>query len=249
MIFSRYRKGHSIHSPFVYGFVEDVIYGKDRFDYSGLNDLRQKLSKDHTVISVRDPGAGSKTGLEKERNISQITTHTAIKTKYGRLLTRLAHWHAPDTIIELGTGIGLSTVYLAIGGRSSNIMTIEGIEEIAVMAKNTVSTMKLTNVEIHQGLFSEKLPNVLHNIKDKVLVFIDGDHSRENLLQYYSLIREYSNDDTVIVIDDIYWSGSMEMAWKELIAEPEVSISIDLFQMGILFFKKGLGKQHYVMRY
>jgi len=52
-----------------------------------------------------------------------------------------------------------------------------------------------------------------------------------------------------IIFDDIYWSEGMQQAWTEICARPEVTLSLDLFHMGVVFFNPGLTKEHYYIRY
>jgi len=81
-----------------------------------------------------------------------------------------------------------------------------------------------------------------------MLVFIDGDHKEKSVMDNISVILEVVNKDSVIILDDIHLSQGMNRAWSKIIEMPGVTLSIDLFRMGILFFRTGMYKQHYVMR-
>jgi hypothetical protein len=41
-----------------------------------------------------------------------------------------------------------------------------------------------------------------------------------------------------MIFDDIHWSEGMEKAWLEIKKNKEVSCTIDLFFVGVVFFRK-----------
>jgi hypothetical protein len=62
-------------------------------------------------------------------------------------------------------------------------------------------------------------------------------------------LAELSDSKTVILIDDINYSKEMAEAWEEIKLHSKVSISVDLFRMGILFFREGINHKNYAIRY
>ena len=175
--------------------------------------------------------------------------NSSIKLKYGRLLSRIVKSLKPSTIIELGTGAGFSTICMAIASQESMIYSVEGSPEIADLARGNLKRSGITNAEVITGLFSQELPELLSRIQNPLLVFIDGDHRGEHLIEYLKIILPRADDNTVIILDDIRWSESMEKTWKEIIIQNEVTVSIDLFRMGTLFFRKNINKQHFNINY
>ena len=251
LVRARHRKGHGIHSPFVFDFVSSVLCGKDRYDYSAIKARRKDLLKDRSRIKVEDRGEGSKKRSGEVREVRHIAKTTPVKPKYGRFLTRMAGWYKPDYIVELGTGMGLSSAYLAGGCPDCILYTIEGSKSIHEMARQTMGAVRLDNAVLIHGLFADKLSSVMTEIEgcNSLLVFIDGDHCGERVLGYVETLLSGSFENLVIILDDIYWSASMTSAWKAFIHRPEIAVSIDLFQFGILFIKKGISKKHYKIRF
>jgi len=251
LIRARHRKGHGIHSPFVFEFVNTVLSGDDTFDYSVIEARRKELLQDHRKIVVEDHGTGSRTGIGEEREIRHIAKTSAVRPKYGRLLTRFVSWYKPNSIIELGTGPGISSAYIAGGNQEGILYTIEGSDKICEIARQTMTALDLTGVELINGLFSEILSPLLSKIENKqgLLVFIDGDHHGESVIGNVDTVLSGSFENLAIVLDDIYWSPSMTSAWNTLVDHPGIAVSIDLFQCGILFVKKGIAKQHYIIRF
>jgi len=226
-----------------------VIGGPDNFDFKKIETIRKEMSKDDSKIEVTDLGAGSQKGAGRMCTAGYIVKHTSLKSKYGRMLARFVAWLSPSTIIELGTGAGLSTMYMAAILNKSKIFSIEGSPQIANLAQENIRRLGLKNVEIITGSFDDVLPEILQKIKHDLFVFIDGDHRGDRLAGYYESILPFTNQNSVIVLDDIRWSASMENAWLDMIKRNEVSVSIDLFRMGIIFLKKDIGKSHYKLWY
>jgi len=207
------------------------------------------LRHDNTVLEIFDLGAGSLSGNVRSGKVNQLVRNSSINPRYGQLLTRLVHSINPSAIIELGTGAGFSTMYMAIASDKCKIYSIEGCPDIADLARRNVKYLGLDNTKIITGSFSEILPEILPGITHPLFVFIDGDHKGEHLSAYFDTILTFSTENTVFVFDDIRWSGSMEKAWKELIRRKEVSVSIDLFRTGILFLNKNISKQHHILKF
>lgn len=247
LLTSEHSREHRIRSPFVYDFVTCVLRGPELTDYRKINKLREELSNDLSELQILDMGAGSMFRSGKSSTIASLVKHTSISPKYGRLLSRLVGWLLPATIIELGTGAAISTMYMAVANEQCRIFSIEGCSGIARLAKQNIDKLGLQNVEIFTGSFLNILPTILHKLKHDLFVFIDGDHYGDHLISYYELILPFTNENTVFVFDDIRWSGSMEKAWKDLIARNEISVSVDLFRMGIIFMRRDLEKRHYVL--
>ncbi len=94
-----------------------------------------------------------------------------------------------------------------------------------------------------KGNFDKTLPLILSDAgglanKEIDLAFIDGNHRLMPTLHYFDLIKPRISMDGLIIFDDIHWSREMEMAWNKIKADPKVTLSIDLFFLGIVFFRE-----------
>ncbi len=246
---TRYYKRCGIDTPFVNYFIEKAIFGSDVTGFDDIEKQRQKLLTSKTVLTVCDYGEGSCKKMGVERSVSDLTRFTAVKPKYGKLLSRVVNHLRPGVIIELGTGLGFSTMYMAAGDHNCKIFTIEGSRDIAGIALQNFQETGIKRVHLLRGTFGEKFPVVIKNINDYPLLFIDGDHRKDNVILYVEQWLSNWQGGSVMVLDDIHWSDEMEEAWKYIVSKPEVNLSFDLFQMGILFVKKGFVKQHYIIRF
>ena len=62
--------------------------------------------------------------------------------------------------------------------------------------------------------------------------------------------QEWFDKETILIFDDIHWSAEMEKAWAEIKANPSVTLTIDLFFIGLVFVRKAQKeKEHFIIRY
>ncbi len=248
----RARTKYDLHSPFIYGIWADILRDKTLYgEYRVIEHFRYKLLKDQGYIKMCDLGARSSevAWCRKVLQIRKVVKKSAVSPHYGKLLFRLARYFQPENILELGTSMGISTAYLSMGNPKAIVTTIEGCPETADEAKKTFRRLGLKNIHQLTGSFEEVLPPFLAGDVKLDMVFIDGNHRKEPTLKYFENILQHIHDNSVIVFDDIHWSDEMEETWQIIKNHPSVKISVDLFQMGILFFKEGLTKEDFVIGY
>lgn len=217
-------------------------------EFDAIEKLRGQLLKDNRTIQFEDLGAGAEKNRISTRTISGITKKTGKKKKYARFLAHLAAYLNPKEILELGTSVGISTMYLSQKNKSAHITTIEGSKEVKKIANENFKKGNLNNIESLEGNFDSILPNLIAT-KKYDFFYIDGNHTYDATVHYFELIKAVAGNDTVVVFDDIYWSAGMTKAWEEICKDNSVSASVDLFEFGIVFFRKELSKQHFVLRY
>jgi len=231
LFYLRHRKGHGIHSPYLFEFIHRVVFDAENQGIPSRISLEhRRLKKDH------GPGGGD------GRTVSSFVRHSSVSEKKGALLHRIARWFHPEMMVELGTGLGISSLYLATGSPGTQLHTIEGNTERATFAAHLVNRCQLGPVSIHWGDMQEKLDDILPLMPDRFLAYVDGDHHYDPTLNYVRLLMERAGEEAVIVLDDIYWSRGMYRAWQEIIGWPESRVSIDLYEVGIVLLRKDLNK-------
>ena len=238
---------HGIHSPFVYKMVDECFPTPiSRSDQKRLSHRIRSLANDPRTIEVEDFGAGSKR-LTKKRKVSHILKVSSSKGKYGRLLYRLSAYYRPKNILEFGTSLGIGSAHFALGNPQATITTVEACHSTREVALETFHQLHTPTVHSVQATFDQFLSTVQPTQTD--LLFIDGHHDGEALLHYMNRLLPWTNEETLIVVDDIRWSDSMLSAWKTLCADSRFHVSIDLFRMGILSRRSGQEKEHFVVSY
>lgn len=244
-------KGHGMHSPFVFEFITKVLNDKTVFpEYEKVESLRNRLLNDHTVLEVEDFGAGSVVDKKTKRSISSIAKNATKPKKFGQLLFRMIKHYRPSTILELGTSLGITTSYLSLAKPEARLITMEGSKEIAEVAKGNFRNLEIRNIEITEGNFDNTLSSVVSGLSTIDFSFIDGNHRQEPTERYFKELLAKTNNDSIFVFDDIHWSSEMEAAWKTIKNNATVSCSIDLFFIGIVFFRKEFKeRQHFIIRF
>ena len=242
-------KGHGIHSPFVFNIVTKVLNDKTVYeDYRIIEEERTRLLNNTSVIEVEDFGAGSVKGFSKKRSIHQIASSSLKPMKYAQLLYRLVRYFDSKQVLELGTSLGVSTSYLAKANNEAQVTTMEGSKAVAEVAKTGFKELELQNIHCIVGNFDDTLPSVSNKTFD--FVFIDGNHRKEPTLRYFHQLLLSVQPSTVMVFDDIHWSRDMEEAWDQIKQHPSVTLTVDLFFIGLVFFRKEQKeKEHFVIRF
>ncbi|HOU98460.1 MAG TPA: class I SAM-dependent methyltransferase [Bacteroidales bacterium] len=249
-LFSRHKKGHAIHSPFVFGLITEVFLDKTDYPEYKIIEQRIKLLK-KSKQSVHTQLYGAKPSAVKVLvKIKSIAKKSTISPRYGRLLFRLVRYYKAQQVLELGSCLGVSTSYLALANKTGQVWSIEASDEFAQIANETVNHCEINNVEIINGTFEEKLCFVLDKISSLDVVFIDGNHTFNATLKYFDILAKKAKNNTLIILDDIYWSKDMYRAWKEIQKNEKVTLTVDIHRMGLVFFKKEIMvKQHFVIRF
>jgi predicted O-methyltransferase YrrM len=250
ILLSGHRKGHGIHSPFVFDIVSRVFRNKiDPDIVCNIEKVRKRMISDCSSIIVNDHGSGSEISKTNFRKVSEIARYSPVTKKYGVLLSNMAAEFGKPLIIEFGTSFGISTMYMAAACHDAEINTMEGSPSIAEIARKNFIEAGIENIEVLTGSFDELMPVIINRNIKPGLVFIDGDHRKGPLVRYFSRIAEISGGGTVVIIDDINYSKEMGEAWSEIKQNEKVSISIDICRMGIVFFRQGVNHNNYVIRY
>jgi predicted O-methyltransferase YrrM len=244
-------KGHGMHSPFVFDFIINVLNDKTHYPaYQQVEDLRKQLIKDQKVLTIEDFGAGSTVDKTNQRTIASIAKNAAKPAKYGQLLYRMVNYYQPQTIVELGTSLGITTSYLALAKADAKVITMEGATAIAETARQNFKTLKLQNVFLKEGNFDQTLSTVISGLASVDFAFIDGNHRQKPTERYFNQLLPVLNNNSIIIFDDIHWSKEMEQAWKSIQQHPAVCCTIDLFFIGIVLFRQEFKeKQHFSVRF
>lgn len=244
-------KGHGVHSPFVFDLITSVLNDKRHYyAYDRVEGLRALLQKDKRMIEVTDLGAGSSMITTNQRSVASIAKMAAKSPKLGQLLFRMVVYYKPTRILELGTSLGISTLYLASGNEQMPVVTLEGSAAVAEVAQQNFRTMALGNIRSVIGNFDDILPELIEAEPGFDMVFIDGNHRLEPTLAYFDQLKAQIPTRAILIFDDIHWSEEMEEAWDRIKKDPSVMLSVDLFFIGIIFFDPAFKvPQHFRIRF
>jgi predicted O-methyltransferase YrrM len=244
-------KGHGVHSPFVFDFIKNVLRDKNEYDcYNTIEKQRQYLLQNDTIIEIEDFGAGSAVMKSNKRVVKNIAASSLKPKKFAQLLFRIVQYYKPATVLELGTSLGITTSYLANGNKNATVYTCEGSSAIASIAKNSFEALQIKNIELTEGDFAKTLSPLLNKTGKVNFAFIDGNHKKEPTAEYFSKLLNFSTHSTILIFDDIHWSEEMEAAWEQIKNHPAVTLTVDLFFIGLVFINPDFKvKQHFVIRF
>lgn len=243
---AKHSNGFGVHSPYIFNFIKNVIYEKNVFYvYDEIETLRIKLLQDHRKIYFNDFG----TGKDRTTTVAEIAKKSIKNKKEAQLIFRIANFVQPDIILELGTSLGLTTSYLSATNSKSKCITVDGCISVLKIAEENFLNLNRYNILPFQGNIEDVLPRICQQFPKFDLVFIDANHTSEALIRYFEMLLSNITDETVIIVDDIHLTSDMEQGWKSIKNHPEVIVSMDLYCIGIVFFKKELNKNHYVLRF
>lgn len=250
---SRARDEHSLHSPFLFSLYQQVIRAKtgSKDLFASIRALRKELRKSRQPITIADYGAGSKINTSRQRTIGDIARNSQKPARFGRLLFRLIQRFESKIIVDLGTSLGMTTAYLAEATRpfGGHVLTFEGCPETAAVARQNFERLGLRNVDVVVGNLDETLSPAVASLEPVDFVFFDANHRYEPTVRYFETCLANIHNDTVFVFDDIHWSDEMEQAWAYIKTHPSVSVTIDLFWVGLVFFRREQPKQDFILRF
>lgn len=244
-------RGHGMHSPFVFEFITKVLNDKTSYaEYDAVEKLRKELLNNHETLEIEDLGAGSRVAKYKQRAVSSIAKHSLKSPKFSQLLYRIVKYYKCKSIVELGASLGITSSYLSLAASDGHVATVEGSSSIASLASENFETLGLKNIESYNLPFDEWLIKKDLGFNRVDLAFIDGNHQLEPTLKYFYEFLSRSYNDTILIFDDIHWSLEMEEAWGKIKENESVTCTIDLFFIGLVFFRKEIKeKQHFAIRF
>jgi predicted O-methyltransferase YrrM len=236
---------HSIQAPFAFQFIDSLQ--KAIVSSRPIPDIeheRTSFAKDRSPVNGTDFGAGTSLGKSTIAKIARF----GISSKYSCVfLHELANMAKAATCVELGTSLGIASAYIGRSRSLEKLYSFEGNGELAARAEALHKRLMIDKVQVIKGNIDDKLPTFLDGVGTIDLAIIDANHTSEALAHYFQLLKSKMEAHSIIFIDDIRWSRDMYSGWQELSQRSEVTVSMEFLNFGLLFFEKGLQKQHYIL--
>ncbi len=230
---------------------------KGQISYDHVNIIaayKSELLRDDTTFNKNDKGQGYTLG--KPTTIAAEVKNSAISQRKGRLLYFISNYLKPLTVLELGTNTGISTLYLALGvnDNKAKISTVEGDKVLAEVAARKLNALIQagtisTDVMVKQELFVSALPELLDEHQPLDMLFIDGDHNGNRVMEYFISALSYLSEKGIVILDDISWSPDMWNTWQTVSIHDNVTMALDFGDIGVLFVDKNLSREYLRLRY
>ena len=246
--------------------VEFVDYG------AGVGNRESGVGSRESENEKRESGVGSpktKIGNQEARDrrkVSDIAKRSLAKKKYAQMLARLVNWLGDGQlamgdgqlamgdgrlaigdgrlmVVELGTSLGVTTAYMAAMNQHNKVITYEGCPAVAEIAKENWKALGIKNIDCRVGeITADMLDRDLERVD---VAFIDANHTYAGTRAYFNVLAEKVHAKSVVVVDDIHYNKEMEKAWHEICEDERVTSTMDLYQMGLVFFDKDYWKRDY----
>lgn len=206
------RKGFGVHSPWAYDLITNVI--EEKLPYYAYDDLYEFWEKAPEILPQYD------------ENVDQ-------------LLFRLVNALNPRTIVEIGTGAGVSTGYLASVSSRTPCITIDAPHPVVNEVRKNLSSFP--QIDYRSG-------DVLKLLKDlaEECLSIDFVHLAHTAFyrEAVDILLPHLNERSVIVVQAI--NGDKRRNWFSSMASgPETGVVFTKGSIGLLFFDKKMYKQQY----
>ncbi len=252
---ARHTGGHGIHSPYLFEWVRLVMRDENNYyAWEAIENRRRMMLADNRIVEFVDYGVGNREARDR-RKVSDIAKRSLAKKKYAQMLARLVNWLGDGRlaigngrlmVVELGTSLGVTTAYMAAMDKRNKVITYEGCPAVAEIAKENWKALEIKNIDCRVG---EITANVLDRDLERVdVAFIDANHTYTGTRAYFNVLAEKVHAKSVIVVDDIHYNKEMEKAWHEICEDERVTSTMDLYQMGLVFFDKDYWKRDYRIR-
>ena len=233
----------------VHRALKETIYNRtdsEEKDWiARIEQIRKQFAGNPTPVSIVDFGAGNPCSQRSDEEMAQGAIHS---TTFGEICTgsKPAFWSLLlfklvkafrfETVIELGTCIGISAAYQSAAQQLNGkgcLITIEGSNAIAGLAKQNIESLRLNNATVVCGKFKDVLPKILKENQPVDSVFIDGHHDEHATWDYYQMLLPYLSSGALLIFDDISWSEGMRRAWEKIRKDQHIALAVDLKMLGI----------------
>lgn len=241
---------HSLQAPFVYDLYCNIIKNDQLLPaFQPIEAVRHRLLRCSDQVAISNLGSPSRVSTRATRSVRSVARHGLSSPKFGRLLYRLATYNSSKYLLELGTSLGITTLYLATARPSASVYTLEGGEEIANRAEEVFREQNHANIHLVRGNIDHTLSELLQRMPRVDFAYLDANHRYAPTVAYFEQVVAKTNARSIVVVDDIYWSGEMQRAWRHIRQHPAVTLTIDLFDAGLVFFTPLSVRQDYVLMF
>lgn len=239
---ARHRRGHGIHSPFLFRLITEVVENRSKLpEYKIFKDL-----KEHSMNILEDSSEPLLSAVYHQFNLSPANPHrlyrkVELSLRYAKVVFRLLREFKPLSVINYGPTLGANLALLAMANKDS--LVYQYINDVAYeqISNDLLKYLTISNVRF----FNESSVST----NDTAFLIINYPYNPAVSREVVRKRLEMHGDDDVMIMRGIHESKAMEAIWKETIASESVRVSLDLFEIGITLFRKGLQKENFIQRF
>ncbi|MDD2435944.1 MAG: SAM-dependent methyltransferase [Massilibacteroides sp.] len=223
----RYRKGHGVHSPFVFNFITKVI--DERAAYYCLKDIELTRKK---FFYENEP-------FHKWE----------IRPKYGALLMRISNYLKPQNLLLIGSDLSFSALYSSSYASTTRCVVLEEKTEIAAFSRSVIEKHRAKNILLKEGVYQKTVSEVLEHTDKLDFVYFGYPNDSALDIPVFECILPHLHEHSVLILRGIRKTKDRKEFWNRLCARPEVSVTIDVYELGIAFFNHKIHKKNYIVSF
>ncbi len=205
--------------------------------------MRKEIFSNKQLFTYVNP----KTGKSQTEQIGKWAKRVTSTEKFSKFLARLVDWLEVKCVLETGTAAGINAITLS-ATKAHKIITIEGSSEVATLAKTHIAKFGNDKITLINDTIQKAFTPTLVKYEPE-LIFLDADHRSETITFYLEEIAKMPIPPKCILIHDIYWSDDMLTVWKKVISDPQYPLTVDLFEVGLIFPERQMHKQHFKIKF
>ncbi len=219
---------YKVHSPFVFDFLNEILED-DRIYYSFgvIENYRRNLLGNASKINNNG----------KAPTINQLTKSKSISDKIGQLLFKTVHLYKPNTILSIGSNLGIASLYQGMPNSKAQLVSLESSIPIAQQTTHFIKQLGIKNIQLKAGNLGEVLPPTLKELTSIDQVYFNDFWGMKSTSNYFKTCAAYFNPNTVFIFREPYASEDSLAFWQKIKAHEKVKLSIDLYDLGFLFFR------------
>ena len=207
----RHSRGFGVHSHFAFNFILDTIHTPH--SYYIYNENKRKIDKAR---------------LQKQANLN-----------YAELLFRLMNRFKARNILEIGSGLGINTLYISAHSKQASVICVEQNEEKIIKAQSLLAN-KMENI-----IFTKVLPTSDNSFDAIVWDLDEYPLNKVDALKTLETIGSTIKADGFMVVNHINKDKHNKGVWQKIRQLDTATMSFDLGSIGIVFFKTSLPKLNY----
>ncbi len=239
------RTKYSIHSPFVFKLITSGLQQPiDKNKLLTFKRYRRKLVSSKDIINDENWDTDSPVLNTTRKSVKKIAGINGKSLAKAKLIFNLSDYFKFNSILVLGSSLGTNTLIFKTALPQARIITIESCKNTLAYTRKQLEKANINSIEFINGTVDEHLTPLLDTQAFDV-IYTSRQYTETETLNYFNTIKPLVQNDTLLIFDDIHRSQDMEKVWRKIISDSCVSVSIDLFYLGLVFFKKELSKQHF----
>jgi len=160
------------------------------------------------------------------------------------LFFRLTNFFRPDNILEIGTSWGISTLYLRLAGRQSEITVVEPLPEIHDFCREPFLP-RLERRPISFGKNMLRFSWTIFRQTPETMYIVVNRLPKPYYRALPDLLAPVLDMHALLIIDGIRSNSEVKSWWEKLVKDERVRVTVDMKNVGLVCCDPKLNKQDY----